>query len=50
MMIGIAVVATILRLYDFPITPLTGICIRWTNGGKFRDGIDKRWFLVFFMG
>ena len=37
MMIGIAVVATILRLYDFPMPPLIlAFVLGGLNGGKFK--------------
>ena len=36
LMIGIAVVATFMRLYDFPMPPLNfSFCTRWFNGRKF---------------
>ena len=37
LMIGIAVVATFMRLYDFPMPPLIlSICTRWINGRKLK--------------
>ena len=52
LMIGIAVVATFMRLYDFPMPPLIlAFVLGGFNGGKFKKiFINKRWFVDFFMG
>ena len=52
LMIGIAVVATILRLYDFPMPPLILAFCSWrSNGRKFKKiSFNQRWFLVFSLG